>query len=76
VRLSGGDVLVLYTDGITEAHGPGDDLFGTERLVEVVRRSRGLTAEGIGRAVLATVDEFAGSMASADDRTLLVIRTP
>jgi sigma-B regulation protein RsbU (phosphoserine phosphatase) len=76
VRLGPGDVLVLYTDGITEARGPGDDLFGTERLVEVVRRSRGLPAEGIGRAVLATVDGFAGSMASADDRTLLVIRTP
>ncbi len=68
-------LLVLYTDGFTEAPSPSDDDdFGVDRLVEVVRESRGETPEGILDALFAAVGSFTGDAPPHDDRTALVIR--
>jgi serine phosphatase RsbU (regulator of sigma subunit) len=47
VELSPGDILAIYTDGVSEATGEDGDEFGEERLMEAVRSRRGLTAEEI-----------------------------
>jgi len=86
--LSPGDVLVLYSDGITEAarpvaassaagHTPGLDemeFFDEPRLAEVVQRTRGQSAAAIMEAVLAAVAMFRGAEPQGDDVTLLVVR--
>jgi PAS domain S-box-containing protein len=71
-RLSPGDALVLYTDGITETRR-GEELFGEERLVAALVGAAGGTAEELADAVLAAVDAFRAAP-SEDDVALLVLR--
>jgi serine phosphatase RsbU (regulator of sigma subunit) len=73
IDLHPGDVCVLYTDGVTEARR-GADEFGYDRLMDVVRESRGLGAAGIKDAVLKTVSEFTEQRANEDDLTLVVLK--
>jgi len=80
VQLDPGDVIVMYTDGITEAVGPSgdeedpDSLFGEDALIEVLRRNGHLPASGIKDAVLAAVAEHTVGQPQSDDITLVVIR--
>ena len=69
-----GDVIVLYTDGITEAMNVREDMFGEERLYDVIRQSDGLRAEEILAKILTSVKEFTGEYPQSDDITLLVVR--
>jgi sigma-B regulation protein RsbU (phosphoserine phosphatase) len=69
-----GDVIVFYTDGITEAHTPGvAELFGTQRLDDVIRDCQGDADLHIDMTLMA-VDEFTDGAPPNDDRTLLVAR--
>jgi len=72
--LQRGDVLVLYTDGITEARDLRGRLFGERRLVDVVRRSAAGTAAEIIGAVRDQVREFSKGVTQRDDQTLVVIK--
>ncbi len=74
VTLSLGDVLLLYTDGVTEAINPAGELFGEARLKDVLFAQQNQTAAEIVEAVLGAVTEFSGSQPQEDDITLLVIR--
>jgi serine phosphatase RsbU (regulator of sigma subunit) len=69
--------LALYTDGVTEAVGPDEQLFGEERLIEALKQSTpALTqpdAAQIMQSVLQKVDEFRGQVQQADDLTLVVV---
>jgi phosphoserine phosphatase RsbU/P len=73
ILLRSGDVLVIYTDGITESRQPGGDLFGTERLDGVLAAADGEVEHTI-RNILLTVEEFTDSAAPEDDQTLIVAR--
>lgn len=73
VRLSPGDALVLYTDGITDASNAAEEPYGIERLSGVLRASRGGTACAIRDAVVADLRRYAGD-SMTDDETLVVIR--
>ncbi len=70
-----GDVLVLYSDGITEAER-GDDMYGDDRLRDLVPRlvARGLDSRGVAEAVLEDVRTFTHGHLEADDVTLVVVR--
>lgn len=72
IELAAGDVLVAYTDGITEARREGE-LFGEERLVAVVQAHRGASVEAIADEVIASVRTFAGEE-PADDLALIALR--
>ncbi len=72
-QLTPGDQLVLYTDGITEAEGPTGELFGTERLDQVLENCS-VTASDLLQAVLDAVHAFTDGRPAADDRTLLVAK--
>ncbi len=69
-----GDLLVLYTDGITEANDRHYAEYGEERFIEVVRRNAGLPPDGIIRAVFDDVDRFRDGFEATDDATMLVMR--
>ncbi len=80
IVLEPGEVILLYTDGITEAVGPGADeedfdaMFGEDALCEVLLRNRHLPASGIQDAILAAVADHTRGVAQSDDITLVVIR--
>ncbi len=61
IEMAPGDVLVLYSDGLTEAQNLQDELYGEGRLVKVVRANLGCSAEEIQDAVLEQVRQFVGS---------------
>jgi predicted ATPase/serine phosphatase RsbU (regulator of sigma subunit) len=74
LKLHEGDGIVLYTDGITEAHAPNMELYGIERLCEVVSQNWHLSAKEIQQAVIADVRQFIGTQKVFDDITLLVLK--
>jgi sigma-B regulation protein RsbU (phosphoserine phosphatase) len=73
VNLEKGDVVLLYTDGITEAFAENGDMFGEQRLDEVLAVS-GNRAQVIVDAIEASVKRFAGTRAAEDDQTVLAAR--
>jgi len=74
VGLAPGDILVFYTDGITEARNEGRLMFGVDRLGEIVAAHRLGDAESVVTAVLAAVDDFRGSRPPDDDLTIVVMK--
>lgn len=70
-QLTQGDQIVLYTDGITEAHNKAGEMFGIKRLDEVLSRCRHEASEIID-SVLAAVSEFTSAEPATDDRTIVV----
>jgi sigma-B regulation protein RsbU (phosphoserine phosphatase) len=69
--LEPGELLLLLTDGIVEAHGAEGNLFGIDRVFEVVRAHYGGTAR---RMVDLTVRAFCGAQSQLDDMTVVVIK--
>jgi sigma-B regulation protein RsbU (phosphoserine phosphatase) len=74
VDLHSGDVLVLYTDGITDANSSSGEFFGTERLRETVRAAGELSAQGACDLVFDRVDRFQAGTVQYDDMAVLVVR--
>jgi sigma-B regulation protein RsbU (phosphoserine phosphatase) len=73
VVLAPGDVLLLYTDGATEAVSPTGEQFGEERLQDVVQRSATKGVHGILTAVTAAIHGWTGGTKNRDDITLLAV---
>jgi DNA-binding NarL/FixJ family response regulator len=73
-KLYPGDVLLLYTDGITEAQNPQGSFFGERRLMEVFRSKSGCSAREIQETILAEVHRFVGGTPRQDDIAVIVIR--
>jgi sigma-B regulation protein RsbU (phosphoserine phosphatase) len=72
-QLDPGDVLVLYTDGITEARNAQKEFFGEERLLETAYAYRGECARDIQAAIMGGIDAFVGDSIRSDDITLAVL---
>ena len=72
--LIAGDVLVFYTDGITEAQNQFGEEFGTEHLSAVVRRGSSLSAEGLMSEIFNSAANFCGEVGFNDDVTVLVVK--
>jgi sigma-B regulation protein RsbU (phosphoserine phosphatase) len=73
LQLAAGDKVVLYTDGIVEAMNEQEELFGFDRLLEVIRKSPAQTAEALLEEIKGNVDEFATGVAQHDDLTVIVV---
>jgi len=74
VTLSSGDLLVIYSDGVTEAMDPDGKLFTEERLYEVIQQHHLSSAEGLVQAIVEAVRTFAGTAPQSDDLTLIVVK--
>ncbi|MBI2516455.1 MAG: SpoIIE family protein phosphatase [Opitutae bacterium] len=74
VPFENGDVLVLYTDGLTEAPNAEDKEFGGARLADALRAARDGDARAINDSVLNAVQRFTGTDQLRDDFTLLTIK--
>ena len=74
VLLEPGDLLVVYSDGVTEAMNPQGEQFAEARLVAALRDCRGLSAQAIIDEVQRQVTQFTAGRALMDDFTLLVLK--
>jgi sigma-B regulation protein RsbU (phosphoserine phosphatase) len=73
-RLGAGDVLLIYSDGVTEAVNGVNEMFSEERLEALVRESAGLSAEAIKTQVMSEVMMFTRGLPQGDDITLIVLK--
>lgn len=74
VPLAEGDMLLLYTDGISESCGPSGALFGDEEVVRIVRDLRHLPAPQVVVQLLHAARDFSGRLRQLDDMTVVVAK--
>ncbi|MDX9992715.1 MAG: GAF domain-containing protein [Anaerolineales bacterium] len=74
IQLACGDLLVLYTDGVTEAFAPNEEMFGEERLYEILRKARHSSAFEVLDAIENEVNQFMDTLPASDDITMLAVR--
>jgi sigma-B regulation protein RsbU (phosphoserine phosphatase) len=74
ISLALDDIILFYTDGLTEAFSPEDETFGDERLRQALEKSEIASASGVLNTLEASVNKFMGSMPAADDLTMLALR--
>ncbi len=74
IELSEGDMIVYYTDGVSEAMNEDYDEFGMERLCLVARNARSGGASDVVDAITAAIDDHAGDTPQFDDITLVVMK--
>lgn len=74
VHLDSGDIAVLYTDGISEAMNTQNSQYGLEKMYEVLKQHRDLSAQEIRQAVIADLMKHIGKQKVFDDITLLVMK--
>lgn len=67
-----GETCVIYTDGVSEAMNPNSDLYGVDRLRELMQASQGGHADELGKTILADVRKFADGRDQNDDITIMV----
>jgi sigma-B regulation protein RsbU (phosphoserine phosphatase) len=70
------DLIVLFTDGVSESMNAQDEEWGEERLIELAKRCHGLSAMEAMKRILAAAQGFAGGASQHDDMTLVVLRVP
>lgn len=73
LQLEPGDKVVLYTDGIVEAMNEKEEIYGFERLQEVIKSSRAETSEALMNEIITGVQNFAGNTPQHDDLTDIVV---
>jgi phosphoserine phosphatase RsbU/P len=74
VEVKRGDLIVLYSDGITDQPNPKEDEYGRSHLVRALRRLCGKDPEVVADQILADLDEFAEGAPRFDDQTLIVLK--
>ena len=74
LRMETGDVLVMFSDGITEAQSPSGEEYGEERLLAALEPIWRQPAAAISQAIGESVEQFMGTAPAADDITLVVAR--
>jgi len=68
------DILVLYSDGITESRSPNATMFGIDRLAEIIKKHHELAADNLVSTIRTLLSDFSGRATFDDDVTCLVIR--
>src|SRR5439155_25362328 len=71
-----GDILVVYTDGLTEAEAHSGEMFGEERVKEIIQREAPSGAEQMLKTMLAALEKFTGSKPQTDDITIIIAERP
>jgi phosphoserine phosphatase RsbU/P len=74
VTFESGDVLIIYSDGITESINDKDEEYGEARLLEVVKNNLSRSASGIRDRIDESLSRFVGTTAPIDDMTVMIIK--
>jgi sigma-B regulation protein RsbU (phosphoserine phosphatase) len=69
-----GDILLVFTDGLSEAWGQDEQEFGEDRMGALVRSNSSLSAKELERTIQNEVETFTGGARATDDRTLIVVK--
>lgn len=73
-KMKAGDLLVFYTDGITEAFSENGNLFGEQRLMNLLKENSAMPVENLMEIILHDVSSYTGSKQFMDDLTLVLLR--
>jgi serine phosphatase RsbU (regulator of sigma subunit) len=71
-RLDQGDILVVISDGLTDAQNPQLEMFGEQRLLEIIRQKAPAGGQAIEQKFLESIEEFTQGMAQTDDITFVI----
>jgi sigma-B regulation protein RsbU (phosphoserine phosphatase) len=74
VQLQPGDLVVFYTDGVTEAFDPADNLYGEAKLLTELAGQSGQTTVATANALLRSVQAHAGEREQSDDIAVLALK--
>jgi sigma-B regulation protein RsbU (phosphoserine phosphatase) len=74
LQLFSGDIIVLYTDGITEAVNDLEEMFEVPRLIDIIQKTRDLSSQEIADEIISAVFAFSGTQPQFDDITLMVVK--
>ena len=74
ITLDAGDLLVLFTDGITETMNPSDEEWGEDRLLKAIEAGADVKASAIISHIMNAADAFASGAKQHDDMTLVVLK--
>lgn len=74
LKLMSGDVLLVYSDGLTEAQNEEGEFFGDQRLLDILPGVAGLDAEQAGTRLVAEVDRFVGGGRMHDDLSIIILK--
>jgi serine phosphatase RsbU (regulator of sigma subunit) len=72
-RLDKGDILVVYSDGLTDAENPQEEMFGKERLLEIIQREAPSGGRAVEQRFLKAIEDFTQGMPQTDDITFVVV---
>jgi sigma-B regulation protein RsbU (phosphoserine phosphatase) len=73
LHLDCGDILVVYSDGLTDAENQREEMFGEERLLELLRREAPSGSQVLEQKLLRAIEEFTQGMPQTDDITFVVV---
>lgn len=74
VQMESGNMLLIYSDGLTEAQSSAGEFFGEQRLLGLLPQLAGVSAEQAGERLVAEVERFVGEERAHDDLSIVVIR--
>ncbi len=74
IELKQGEVLIVYSDGVTEAANEVGQFFGKERLINTIKKYYNLPADKLGEAITRQVEIFSGEAPRSDDLSLIVLK--
>jgi sigma-B regulation protein RsbU (phosphoserine phosphatase) len=74
-RLAAGDRVLFYSDGLTEVFGPEDEMFGDERMVDVLGETRSVPLGDLPNALAEFVLGWSGTESFEDDLSILVLES-
>lgn len=72
IKMSKGDKILLYTDGVTECHSESNELYGENRLVRLIKSNIANSPRGIVTSISSDLEKFRGNRAQFDDITMLL----
>jgi serine phosphatase RsbU (regulator of sigma subunit) len=73
LHLCGGDILVVYSDGLTDAQNQQDEMFGEERLLKLIRQEAPSGSNALEQKLLQAIEEFTQGTPQTDDITFVMI---
>jgi serine phosphatase RsbU (regulator of sigma subunit) len=73
LHLDRGDILVVYSDGLTDAENPRQEMFGEERLLEIIRRDGPSGSHAVEQRFLRAIEDFTEGTPQTDDITFVVV---
>lgn len=74
IEVQAGDLLVAYSDGLTDAEGPGAEEFGDQRLADLITSNRDGSAHAVVKVIVAAVEKWIGKSEQEDDVTVVAAR--